>query len=56
MKSRLILFTVAMAALWLSVGCLYPENGRRRERGPEPRQDRDHDRERQHDDRREDRR
>ena len=52
MKLRLLYLIAAVAMLGLSVGCLYPEPGRRREerrdQRPEPRHDRDHDDRREH--------
>jgi hypothetical protein len=51
MKRRLLALTISVAALGLSVGCLYPDHGGRRGEGPDQRHDRDHDdrRDRDHD-------
>ena len=51
MKRRLLALTISVAALGLSVGCLYPDRGERRGERPDQRHDRDHDdrRDRDHD-------
>ena len=51
MKRRLLALTLSVAALGLSVGCLYPDRGERRGERPDQRHDRDHDdrRDRDHD-------
>jgi len=43
MKRRLLALTVSLAALGLSVGCLYPDHGERRGERPDQRHDRDHE-------------
>jgi hypothetical protein len=56
MKKRLLCLTLAVGTLGVSIGCLYPDSDRRRERGPydrreqgpEPRRDRDRDRDDRH--------
>ena len=55
MKRRLLALTISVAALGLSVGCLYPDRGERGGERPDQRHDRDHedrrgrDRDRDHD-------
>jgi len=51
MKRRLLFLTISAVALGLSIACLYPDGGHRREQRPEQRhdqhderRDRDHDR------------
>jgi len=57
MKRRLLCLVIAAGVLGVSVGCLYPGYGRRRDEGPYERRDRrpeprrDRDRDDRHDDR-----
>lgn len=53
MKLRILYLAAAVAMIGLSVGCLYPEPGGRREQRHEERRDQRHDdrRDRDHDDR-----